>query len=81
MSYRPSGDVRQVLAEIEACFSNRVPDLPARPAGAEEAVAVGGEHVAAGQVGTLAFPAGDDPAAMEHEAKRQAWLTRWQRCP
>lgn len=78
-TYTPSGDVRQVLAEIEASLSNRVPDLPTYPAGAEEAVAVGGEHVAAGQVGVLSFPAGGDPAAVEHEWDREAWLRRVQR--
>lgn len=78
-SYRPSGDVESVLAEIAASESDGGPDFAAPLAETFGSVAEHRKRLAAAQRREVPAAHDDDPAAVEHEAKRQAWLARVQR--
>ena len=79
MSYRPSGDVEAVLSEIASARLEGRPHLSTGATRALIAIPDDGQSLAPGQVAESATLDGDDPAAMEHEAERQAWLARVQR--
>ena len=78
-SYRPSGDVEAVLRSIEAGEFDGGTDFEPLPARTLGSVAEHRKRVAAAQRREVAAAEDDDPAAMEHEAARQAWLARVQR--
>lgn len=78
-AYRPSGDVEAVLREILAGESDGGPDFAAPLAETFGSVAEHRKRLAAAQVRERPALLCDDPAAMEHEAARQAWLARVQR--
>ena len=79
MSYRPSGDVEAVLAEIRAGSLDSRSDLTSEAATARTAMAIRRQRLATSEVAERPALLGDDPAAMEHEAAWQAWLARVQR--